>query len=132
MRRWSSCNRKMPAACSCWVCPKSASSRSERPRRTRRYARDLELGRQLLVEIAPVVGGAFLWRSTARVLVGLLPGLLGMLPKTAVTYTGTYVVGQTARYYYRFGRRPPPELARELREEAARVAGATLARFPRR
>jgi uncharacterized protein (DUF697 family) len=96
------------------------------------YGRDLRLGRKLLVEIGPVVGGAFVWRSTARALVGLLPSLLGLVPKTLVAYTGTYVVGQSARYYYRFGHRPPPEIARELRAEAARLAEATLARLPKR
>ena len=96
------------------------------------YGRDLQLGRELLVEILPVIGGASVWRSTARALVGLLPSLLGLVPKTLVAYSGTYVVGQTARYYYRFGRRPPPELARELRDEAARLAQSTLARLPRR
>jgi uncharacterized protein (DUF697 family) len=96
------------------------------------YGRDLALGRQLLVEVAPVVGGAFVWRSTARALVGLLPTLLGLVPKTLVAYTGTYVVGQSARYYYRFGRRPPPEIARELRAEAARLAQSTLSRLPGR
>jgi uncharacterized protein (DUF697 family) len=96
------------------------------------YGRDLELGRQLLVEIMPVVGGAFFWRSTARALVGLLPSLLGLLPKTLVAYTGTYIVGETARYYYRFGRRPPPEFARELRNEATRLGRQTLARLQRR
>src|SRR5205823_14195622 len=96
------------------------------------YGRDLELGRQLLVEVAPVVGGAFVWRSTARALVGLLPSLLGLLPKTLVAYTGTYVVGQSARYYFRFGRKPPPEIMRELRAEGSRLARETLARLQRR
>jgi uncharacterized protein (DUF697 family) len=96
------------------------------------YGRDLELGRQLLVEVMPVVGGAFVWRSTARALVGLLPSLLGLFPKTLVAYTGTYVVGQSARYYYRFGRKPPPEVMRELRAEAARLARETVARLRRR
>ncbi len=96
------------------------------------YGRDLELGRELVFEVLPVVGGAFVWRSTARALVGLLPAMLGLVPKTLVAYTGTYVVGQSARYYYRFGRRPPPELVRDLRAEAARLAEATLARLPHR
>jgi uncharacterized protein (DUF697 family) len=96
------------------------------------YGRDLELGRQLLVEIMPIVGGAFFWRSTARMLVGLVPSLLGLVPKTLVAYSGTYVVGQTARYYYRFGHRPPPEFARELRDEALRLGRQTLARLQRR
>ena len=96
------------------------------------YGRDLELGRQLIVEVMPVVGGAFVWRSTARALVGLLPSLLGLFPKTLVAYTGTYVVGQSARYYYRFGRKPPPEVMRDLRAEAARLARETVARLRRR
>jgi uncharacterized protein (DUF697 family) len=95
------------------------------------YGRDLQLGRQLLVEILPVVGGAFFWRTTARALVGLLPSLLGLLPKTLVAYSGTYVVGQMARYYFRSGDRPTPELVRELRAEGLRLARETLARFKR-
>jgi hypothetical protein len=61
-----------------------------------------------------------------------LPPLLALLPKTAVAYTGTFVVGQTARYYYRFGHRPPPEIVVELRQEAQRLAEQTLKRLPGR
>jgi uncharacterized protein (DUF697 family) len=96
------------------------------------YGRDLQLGRQLIIEVMPVVGGAFVWRSTARALVGLLPSLLGLLPKTVVAYTGTYLVGQSARYYYRFGRKPPPAIMRELRDEGSRLARQALARVQRR
>jgi len=96
------------------------------------YGRDVQLGPELVAEVLPVVGGAFVWRTAARALVGLLPSMLGLLPKTLVAYTGTYVVGNTARYYYRFGRKPPPEMLRELREEAARLASATLGRLPGR
>ena len=95
------------------------------------YGRDLRLGRQLLVEVLPIVGGAFFWRSTARALVGLLPSLLGLVPKTIVAYSGTYVVGETARYYYRYGRKPPPELVKQLREQSTRLARETLARLKR-
>jgi uncharacterized protein (DUF697 family) len=95
------------------------------------YGRDLALGRQLIVEVMPIVGGAFLWRTTARALVGLLPSLLGLLPKTLVAYSGTYVVGQMARYYYRYGHKPPPELVRDLRDEGTRLARETFARLKR-
>jgi uncharacterized protein (DUF697 family) len=95
------------------------------------YGRDLEIGRQLLVEILPVVGGAFFWRTTARALVGLLPSMLALLPKTLVAYTGTYVVGQMARYYYHHGSKPPPDVVRQLRDDGARLAHATLSRFRR-
>jgi uncharacterized protein (DUF697 family) len=95
------------------------------------YGRNLEIGRQLLVEILPVVGGAFFWRTTARALVGLLPSMLALLPKTLVAYTGTYVVGQMARYYYHHGSKPPPDVVRQLRDDGARLAHATLSRFRR-
>ncbi|MGI9149272.1 MAG: hypothetical protein ACR2IK_22445 [Chloroflexota bacterium] len=95
------------------------------------YGRDLTLGRQLIAEVLPVVGGAFMWRTTARALVGLLPSLLGLLPKTLVAYSGTYVVGQMARYYYQYGRRPAPEIVRELRQEGTRLARETLSRLKR-
>jgi uncharacterized protein (DUF697 family) len=96
------------------------------------YGRDLRLGRRLVLEVVPVVGSAFLWRTSARALVGLLPSLLGVVPKTIVAYSGTYVVGQSARYYYRFGRQPPPEVVRQVREEAVRLARQTLGRLQRR
>lgn len=95
------------------------------------YGRDLSLGRQLIAEVLPIVGGAFLWRTTARALVGLLPSLLGLLPKTLVAYSGTYVVGQMARYYYRYGHKPPPEMMRDLRDEGTRLARETLSRLRR-
>jgi uncharacterized protein (DUF697 family) len=95
------------------------------------YGRDLELGRQLIAEVLPVVGSAFMWRSAARSLVGFLPSLLGLLPKTIVAYTGTFVVGEMARYYYRHGRKPPPEFVRELRLEGTKLAREALARLKR-
>lgn len=95
------------------------------------YGRDLRLGRQLLTEVMPIVGGAFFWRSTARALVGLLPTMLGLVPKTVVAYSGTYVVGEMARYYYRYGRKPPPGFAKELRAQGARLARQALGRLRR-
>ena len=52
--------------------------------------------RALLMEILPVVGGAFLWRTTARALLGLVPSFAAVAPKVAVAYLGTYVVGGLA------------------------------------
>jgi uncharacterized protein (DUF697 family) len=86
------------------------------------YGRELQFGQQLLIEVAPVVGGAFFWRSTARMLIGMLPTILSLIPKAVVAYTGTYVVGEMARYYFRFGHAPPPDIMRELRAEARRLA----------
>jgi uncharacterized protein (DUF697 family) len=95
------------------------------------YGRDLSLGRELIAEVLPVVGGGFVWRTVARELVGLLPTALSLLPKTIVAYTGTYVVGETARYYYEHGRRPPREHVRQLQAEGQRLAQSVLARLRR-
>jgi uncharacterized protein (DUF697 family) len=86
------------------------------------YGRDLDKRVKLLGEIAPVVGGAFFWRSVARSLLGLVPGVVGGIPKAAVAYVGTYVVGQIARFYYATGDQPTPELVRRFQEEGARLA----------
>ncbi|HET6316067.1 MAG TPA: hypothetical protein VFG86_06395 [Chloroflexota bacterium] len=93
------------------------------------YGRDLTLGLELLLEVVPVVGGAFFWRTTARTLVGLVPPAIGILPKTLIAYAGTYVVGEMARYYFRYGHKPPPEVVRELSAEGARIARETLIRL---
>lgn len=93
------------------------------------YGRDVRLGRALLLEMVPVVGGAFFWRTTARSLIGLFPGVVSLVPKVLVAYTGTYVVGHMARYYYLHGRKPPREIVRGLAPEGTRLARAALARL---
>jgi uncharacterized protein (DUF697 family) len=86
------------------------------------HGRALDSKLQLATEIAPVVGAAFLWRSVARSLVGLLPGLVSAVPKAAIAFAGTYVVGQTAHYYYRWGRRPRRETLEQFSREAVALA----------
>jgi hypothetical protein len=77
----------------------------------------------------PVVGGAFVWRTVARTAAGAF-GVLGgpaavlsALPKAAIGYVGTYVVGEAARYYYERGKEPPPEVIAQFRTEARRLYG---------
>lgn len=86
------------------------------------HGRDLALGRDVLMEIAPVVGGAFLWRSAARSLAGMVPGPVGAVPKVLVAYTGTWAVGELARYYYEHGRKPPADHLRIIQTEALGAA----------
>ena len=83
------------------------------------YGRDLERKWHLACEIAPVIGAAFAWRTVARLLVGALPTPVAALPKTAIAYAGTYVVGRTARFYYEYGCQPTPQETRQFAEEAA-------------
>src|SRR5215469_4452693 len=45
------------------------------------------------IELAGIIGGAFGWRAIARELVGKIPLGGGLIPKAAVAFAGTYVVG---------------------------------------
>jgi hypothetical protein len=56
-----------------------------------------------LREFGGVLGGGFLLRQLARSLVGLIP-VWGILPKVAIAYAGTYVVGHTILQWYLTGR----------------------------
>jgi len=44
-------------------------------------------------QLAVIVAGAFGWRAIARELVGKIPLGGGLIPKAAIAYAGTYVVG---------------------------------------
>jgi len=70
------------------------------------YGRDHTAKMRLLAEMAPVVGAGFLWRTLARTIVGFLPTAMAAVPKTAVAFVGTYVIGRCAQFYYATGRRP--------------------------
>jgi hypothetical protein len=82
------------------------------------YGRTTENRFQVLTEVGPVIGAAFLWRSLARALMDLLPSPLTVAPKVAVAFVGTYVVGMAGQHYYRWGQRPSPELIDRFRQEA--------------
>jgi hypothetical protein len=54
-------------------------------------------------EVGSIIAGAFGWRAVARELVGKIPLGGGLIPKAAIAYAGTYVVGASLERYYRFG-----------------------------
>lgn len=54
-------------------------------------------------EIGSIVAGAFGWRALARELVSKIPLGGGLIPKAAIAYAATYVVGRSLERYYRFG-----------------------------
>lgn len=56
-----------------------------------------------LAEFGSTVGAGFVWRTIARQLVGLIPGL-GILPKVAIAYAGTYAMGRAILQWYETGR----------------------------
>jgi hypothetical protein len=60
--------------------------------------------REQKAEIASIFAGAFGWRAIARELSGKIPFGAGLIPKAAVAFAGTYVVGLSLERYYRMGR----------------------------
>jgi uncharacterized protein (DUF697 family) len=70
-----------------------------------------------VTELGSVIGSGFLWRQVARQLVGLVPGW-GIIPKVAVAYSGTYVVGNAILGWYLTGRKLTPQQMRDLYAQA--------------
>ncbi len=54
-----------------------------------------------MAPVATIAGGAFGWRAIARELVGKIPLGGGLIPKAAVAYAGTYLVGKGLQQYYK-------------------------------
>ncbi len=54
-------------------------------------------------EIASIIAAAFGWRALARELVGKIPFGGGLIPKAAIAWAGTYVVGLSLEHLYRVG-----------------------------
>ncbi len=64
-------------------------------------------------EIVGVIGGALLFRTVARELMGLIP-VIGIVPKVAVAYTGTKVIGRAVEIWAVEERRPSADEIRHL------------------
>lgn len=79
-----------------------------------------------LKEFGGVLGGGFIFRQLARSLVGLIP-VWGILPKVAVSYAGTYVVGHAILQWYLTGRHLSASQMRELYRRAF-IRGKTAVR----
>jgi hypothetical protein len=54
-------------------------------------------------EIGSIIAGAFGWRALARELAGRIPFGGGLIPKAAIAWAGTEVVGRSLERYYRIG-----------------------------
>jgi uncharacterized protein (DUF697 family) len=86
-----------------------------------------------IAEFGGVLGGSFMWRQLARTLIGLIP-VYGILPKVAVSYSGTYVVGNVVLQWYLTGRHISRKQMQQLYQGAfargKNVARGLLARLP--
>lgn len=85
-------------------------------------------------EFGSVIGTGFLWRQIARSLVGLIP-VWGIVPKVAVAYSGTYVVGHTVLAWYLTGRhitrKQLGEMSRQAFEQGKTMARNILKKAPK-
>lgn len=70
-----------------------------------------------VAEFGGVLGTGFLWRQLARTLVGLIP-VWGIIPKVAVSYAGTYVVGHAVLQWYLTGRHVSKKQMQQLYSQA--------------
>lgn len=67
-------------------------------------ASDREIGfREQRREIGSIIAGAWGWRAGARELVSKIPFGGGVIPKAAIAYAGTFVVGLALDRYYSLG-----------------------------
>jgi uncharacterized protein (DUF697 family) len=72
--------------------------------------------RRLIPEILGVLGGGLLFRQLARELIGLVP-VLGLVPKVAIAYGGTYAIGRAIAAWALEGHEVSPDtVARFSRE----------------
>ena len=68
-------------------------------------------------EFGSVMGAGFFFRQVARSLIGLIP-LWGIVPKVAISYAGTYVVGNVVLQWYLTGRHVTSEQMTQLYQRA--------------
>lgn len=91
--------------------------------------------REYVAEFGSVLGGGFLWRQLARSLIGLIPAW-GIVPKVAVAYAGTYVVGNAVLQWYLTGRHVTRKQLNNLYRQAfvhgKNVASTLLKNLPPR
>jgi uncharacterized protein (DUF697 family) len=86
--------------------------------------------RELMPQIGSIVAAAFGWRALARELVGKIPFGGGMAAKAAVSYAGTWTVGEGVMVYFTTGRKLTGKEVRERFNAAmaeAREVGAGIA-----
>ena len=81
--------------------------------------------KQIMPQMATVVGSGFLLRQMARGLVGLIPGF-GIIPKVAVAFAGTYATGEVIYRWSAYGERVTGAALRQL-YDAAFSRGRSLA-----
>jgi uncharacterized protein (DUF697 family) len=84
--------------------------------------------RAMIGEILGVLGGGLLFRQLARQLVGLIP-VVGLVPKVAIAYGGTWAIGRAIVLWATEGREVSQDLVRSLSTEGLQRGRAVAARL---
>jgi uncharacterized protein (DUF697 family) len=82
------------------------------------HDRKLDNRWRIYSEMLPVVGAGLVWRTVAREVVTLLPLAIGTVPKVAIAFAGTWVIGQSAAVYYESGEKLNREQIRAVYAQA--------------
>jgi uncharacterized protein (DUF697 family) len=86
--------------------------------------------REMIAEIVGVLGGGLMFRQLARQLVGLLP-VIGLVPKVAVAYGGTWAIGKAVVAWATGGGRLSADRLKQLSREGM-ARGRKVAQAMRR
>jgi hypothetical protein len=70
---------------------------------------------EVYLEIAPIIAAAFAWKAVSSRATKKVPPILNMLPKAAIAYAATILVGRAAQLYYASGRQAPARIAQAIR-----------------
>ena len=76
---------------------------------------------EVYLEIAPIIGMAFAWKSLSSMAEKKVPPLLNMFPKAAIAYAATIMVGRAAQIYYASGRQAPAQVSQAIRNLLAQL-----------
>lgn len=99
-------------------------------------ASDCAIGyREQRSEIGSIIAGAFGFRAIARELIAKIPLGGGLIPKAAIAWSGTYVVGRSVERLYRLGyaytREERKSALEQAMEKGREIAAAIAAGFRR-
>lgn len=92
--------------------------------------------REQRAEIASLFAGAFGWRALARELSGKIPMGGGLIPKAAISFAATYVIGASLERYYRVGygytAQERRDVYQQMLERGKEVAASLMRTYGRR
>ena len=70
---------------------------------------------EVYLEVAPIIAAAFAWKAISSRATKKIPPILNMLPKAAIAYAATILVGRAAQVYYASGRQAPAQVSQAVR-----------------